>query len=112
MGIKSGISFRRAFLFTISKVDVYGSQWVGDSKRILVAVAKMKWRMLFKIIPLGGGNPVEVKTDVNVDMRKLSIGFSKDLTKLAFSVKREDRKKDLYIVPFSLRKQPLLARQN
>jgi Tol biopolymer transport system component len=55
----------------------------------------------FKIIPLGGGIPVEVKTDAKVDVQQL-IGFSKDFAKLAFSVKMDDGRRDLYVIPFSM----------
>jgi Tol biopolymer transport system component len=55
----------------------------------------------YKIIPLGGGNSVEVKTDSKIDIQQ-AIGFSRDLTKLAFSIKREDGRRDLYVIPFSM----------
>jgi Tol biopolymer transport system component/outer membrane protein assembly factor BamD (BamD/ComL family) len=82
--------------------DVYGSRWLPDSKNLLVVCSPNEGvNFKYKIIPLRGGNPVELKTDAKVDVRQV-IGFSRDFTKLAFSVKREDGRKDLYIIPFSM----------
>lgn len=80
----------------------YSSQWIGDNKRIMVQSENENGGMLFKITPITGGNPVGVNIDVNVDGKPFPFLFSNDMTKLAFSVTREDKKKDLYIVPFSL----------
>ena len=82
--------------------EVFSSRWLPDSKNILVVCNQNELENpKFKVIPLGGGNPVEVKTDAKVDVQQL-IGFSKDFTKLAFSVKREDGRRDLYVIPFSI----------
>lgn len=80
----------------------YSSQWIGDNKRIMVQSENENGGMLFKITPITGGNPVGVNIDVNVDGKPFPFLFSDDMTKLAFSVTREDKKKDLYIVPFSM----------
>ena len=83
---------------------VYGSQWTGDSKRIFAQSEDENGNILFKIIPLTGENPVDAKIDVNINGKPFPFEASPDLTRIAFSVAREDRKKDLYIVPFSLEK--------
>jgi WD40 repeat protein len=58
--------------------------------------------MLFKITPITGGDPVRVNINVDVDGKPFPFLFSDDMTKLAFSVTRENKKEDLYIVPFSM----------
>lgn len=81
---------------------VYGSQWSVDSKLILAQSEDKKGDILFKTLPLTGENPARVKIDVNINGTPFPFIASPDLTQLAFSVKREDSKKDLYIVPFSM----------
>ena len=98
VSISGGPSFTPA-----SKDEVYGSQWTGDSKRIFTQSEDENGDILFKIIPLTGENPVDVKIDVNINGKPFPFEASPDLTRIAFSVAREDRKKDLYIVPFSLK---------
>jgi Tol biopolymer transport system component/TolA-binding protein len=80
----------------------YGSQWISDSKQIMVQSENENGDMLFKITPITGGDPVRVNINVNVDGKPFPFLFSDDMTKLAFSVTRDDKKKDLYIVPFSM----------
>ncbi|MBE9509424.1 MAG: PD40 domain-containing protein [Bacteroidetes bacterium] len=81
---------------------VYESQWSVDSKLILTQSEDEKGDILYKIIPLTGENPVRIKIDVNINGTPFPFTASPDLTQLAFSVKRDDGKKDLYIVPFSM----------
>jgi len=80
----------------------YGSQWISDSKQIMVQSENENGDMLFKITPIAGGNPVKVNINVNVDGKPFPFLFSDNMTKLVFSVTRDDKKKDLYIVPFSM----------
>ena len=79
---------------------VYGSQWSANSKLILAQGENENGDIGYKIIPFTGGNPVEVK--INVKDKPFPFRYSPDLTMLAFSVKREDGKEDLFIVPFSM----------
>jgi len=89
--------------FTPESIDAaYGSQWSTDSKQILVQSDDEQGHVSFKILPLSGENPVAVNIDVQVNGKPFPFAASPDLTMLAFSVTREDRKKDLYIVPFSM----------
>ena len=81
---------------------VYDSQWSSDGRLILAQSENEQGNVVYKIIPLTGENPVNVGIEVNVNGKPLPFTASKDLTKLAISVTREDRKKDLYIVPFSI----------
>jgi Tol biopolymer transport system component/tetratricopeptide (TPR) repeat protein len=87
-----------------SSEPVYGSQWVADSRRILVQGEDSNGDVLFKIIPLSGGNTVEINIDANIKGKPFPFIASPDLTKIAFSVEREDGKGDLYIIPFSMQK--------
>ena len=80
----------------------YGSQWSTDSKQMLVQSENEQGEISFKIAPLTGENPVRVNIEAQVNGKAFPFTASPDLTKLAFSVTREDRKKDLYIVPFSI----------
>jgi TolA-binding protein len=87
----------------LASAEVFGSHWLPDSKNMLVACSPNESELpKYKIIPLGGGNSVEVKTDAKIDIQQV-IGFSRDFTKLGFSVKREDGKIDLYVIPFSIK---------
>ena len=81
---------------------VYGNRWSLNSKHILAQSENENGDIAYKIVPLAGGNPIEVKIDVKINGTPFPFSFSPDLTKLAFSVRREDDKKDLYIVPFSM----------
>ncbi len=80
----------------------YGSQWSTDSKHILVQSENEQGEVSFKIVPLTGENPANVNIEAQVNGKPFPFTASPDLTKIAFSVTREDRKKDLYIVPFSM----------
>ncbi len=86
----------------LASIDVCDSRWLPDSKNILVSCSpNEREHIKYKIIPLRGGDPVEVKTYAKVDVRQ-AIGFSRDFTELAFTIKREDGRKDLYVIPFSM----------
>lgn len=89
--------------------EVYSSQWSADSKNILVQSVNIKGDITYKVIPFAGGNPVEVKIDVKVDGKVHPFAFSPDLTLMAFSVKRENDKEDMYIVPFSIKKNKTIG---
>jgi Tol biopolymer transport system component/TolA-binding protein len=80
----------------------YDSHWSNNSKQILVQSENEKGEVSFKIMPVTGENPVRVNIEVQVNGKPFPFTASPDLTKLAFSVTRADRKKDLYIVPFSM----------
>ncbi len=97
VSISGGPSFTPAL-----SSEVYGSQWSVDSKLILAQSEDEKGDILYKKLPLTGENPARVKIDVNINGTPFPFGASPNLTQLAFSVKREDSKKDLYIIPFSM----------
>jgi Tol biopolymer transport system component/TolA-binding protein len=80
----------------------YGSQWSTDSKHILVQSENEQGEVCFKIISLTGENLMKVNIEAQVNGKPFPFTASPDLTKIAFSVTREDRKKDLYIIPFSM----------
>lgn len=81
---------------------VYSSQWSTNSKKMLAQSVNTKGDIVYKIIPFGGGSPVEVKLDVKVNGKVRPFAASQDLTHIIFSVIQEDGREDLYIVPFSL----------
>lgn len=83
--------------------EVYSSQWSKDSKKMLAQSVNIKGDIVYKIIPFGGGSPIEVKLDVKVNGKVRPFAASQDLTHIIFSVKQKDGSEDLYIVPFSIR---------
>jgi len=80
----------------------YGSIWLGDSKHIMVQGDNEQGNVTFKILSLAGGIPLNSKIEVDVDGVAFPFDFLPDFTHIAFSVRREDGKKDLYIAPFSV----------
>jgi Tol biopolymer transport system component len=80
----------------------YGSKWLTTSKQILVQSDDEQGHVSFKILPLSGENPVKINIEAQVNGKPFPFTVSSDLTKLAFSITREDGKKDLYIIPFSV----------
>lgn len=80
----------------------YGSQWSTDSKHLLVQSENEQGEVCFKIVSLTGENLMKLNIEAQVNGKPFPFTVSPDLTMLAFSVSREDRKKDLYIVPFSM----------
>lgn len=85
-----------------SNCTVYGSQWSPDSKSILAQSENDQGEVTFKIVPIAGTNPINVTIYANTEGAPFPFEASPDLTKLAFSVNRDDRKEDLYVIPFSL----------
>jgi len=89
--------------FTLESVGAaYGSQWSTDSKHLLVQSENEQGEVYFKVVSLTGENPAGVNIEAQANGKPFPFTASPDLTMLAFSVSREDRKKDLYIVPFSM----------
>lgn len=79
--------------------DVYDSYWSTDSKRILVQTESEQG---YEMIPLNGGPSTEVRIEADVNGKPFPFRFSDDLTKVAFSVRRDDGLKDIYVAPFSM----------
>jgi len=79
--------------------DVYDSYWSNDSKKIL---AQTESEHGYEMINLNGGPSVEVRIEADVNSKPFPFRFSDDLTKVAFSVRREDGLKDIYVAPFSM----------
>jgi Tol biopolymer transport system component/tetratricopeptide (TPR) repeat protein len=80
----------------------YGSYWLGDSKHILVQGENEEGNIAFKIISIEGGVPQNIKIASDVEGEVFPFGLLPNLTQIAFSVKREDGRKDLYIASFSI----------
>ncbi len=97
VSISGGPSFAPA-----SGNQVYGAQWVSDSRRMLVQSEDENGKVLFKIIPLVGENPANVNVETNIVGKPFPFIASPDLSRISFTVKREDGRKDIYIAPFSI----------
>ena len=80
---------------------VYGAIWLGDSKHIVVQGDNELGNVTVKIISLVGGDPINIKIEADVDGEVIPFDLLPDLKRIAFSVKRENGTKDLYIAPFS-----------
>ena len=80
----------------------YGSWWLGDSKHIVVQDDNEKGNIAFKIISLSEGDPLNIEIKADVDGEIFPFDILPDFTHIAFSVKREDGMKDLYVAPFSI----------
>ena len=80
----------------------YDSRWSADNKNILVNSENALGEPTYEIIRLGGGEPVKVTIDTEINVTPYQIGTSPDLTKLLFTIIREDRKRDIYVAPFSI----------
>lgn len=78
----------------------YGQRWSPDGKLIITdgTSATSSWTKW--IIPLSGGDNVELKLDLPVDGSPISV--SPDCRSLLFGVELEGEKQDLYVVPVSL----------
>ena len=79
--------------------DVYDSYWLTDSNKMLVLTENDQG---YKIISVAGGPSDEIKIEANVNGKPNPFMFSDDLTKVAFSVRKADGLKDLYVAPFSM----------
>jgi Tol biopolymer transport system component/TolA-binding protein len=79
--------------------DVYDAYWLTDSKKILALTGNDQ---AYKIISVAGGPSEEIKIEATVNGKPNPFMFSNDLTKVAFSVRRADGLKDLYVAPFSV----------
>lgn len=80
----------------------YGSIWLGDSKHILIQGDSEKENVAFKIISLAEGDLLNIEIEADVDGELFPFDILPDFTHVAFSVKREDGREDLYIEPFSV----------
>jgi Tol biopolymer transport system component len=80
----------------------FGSIWLGDSKHIIVQGDNEERNVRFKIISLTGGDPLNINIEAGLERDYIPFDLLPDLKQVAFSVKREDGLKDLYIAPFSV----------
>jgi len=78
--------------------DVYDSYWLPDCKKMLALTENDQG---YKIFSVTGGLSEEIKIEANINGKPNPIMFSDDLTKVAFSVRRDDGLKDIYVSPFS-----------
>jgi Tol biopolymer transport system component/TolA-binding protein len=83
--------------------QVYGLQWSYKDNLLLAQGENVKGEVQFKIIPLTGENPINVNIETNIEGNPFPFVASPDLTKMAFSVKRDDGLKDLYVAPLSMK---------
>ena len=79
--------------------DVYDNYWSTDGKKIL---AQTESEQGYEIIPLNGGSSTEVRIEADLNGKPFPFRFSYDLTKIAFSVRRDDGLKDIFVSPFSM----------
>jgi len=80
----------------------YGSMWLGKSKHIVVLGDDEQGNASFKIISLAGGDPLNIQIEAEVDGKCFPFDFLPDFNHIAFSVRRDDGRKDLYLAPFSI----------
>ncbi len=80
----------------------YGSIWLGDSKHIMVQGENEQEEITYKMISLSGENSTNIKIEGDVDGELFPYDFLPDFTHIAFSVRREAGRKDLYVAPFSV----------
>ncbi len=92
-----GVSFK-----PFGNEEAYGSKWMGNSKQILVQGEDDQGNIAMKIVPLAGGNSKEIKIKAEVDGEIFPFDFVPGFTHVAFSVRSDDGRKDLYIAPFSM----------
>jgi Tol biopolymer transport system component/TolA-binding protein len=84
-------------------IDVYNINWSPDCKKVLAQGENPAGDIVYRIIPLGGGESYMLNIEVDVDGKVLPFDISPDEKKLAFTVTRDDGRKDLYIAPISVK---------
>ena len=95
-----GPSFELKKQLTLSP---YIQFWSSDSKMIITEGETKDGDRVFWVIPFAGGEPVLLKLDLSVPGLPNPISLSPDCRKLLFSIKRSDKKEDLWVVPISLK---------
>jgi Tol biopolymer transport system component/TolA-binding protein len=83
--------------------QVYGLQWSQKDNILLAQGENEMGDVQFKIIPLTGENPIDVNIESNIEGDPFPFVASPDLTKMAFSINRDDGLRDLYVAPLSLK---------
>ena len=81
----------------------YRQYWSPDSKMIVTEGEDKNGERGLWIIPFVGGDPFLLELDVSVSGEPRPLYLSPDCKKLAFVVPQGDEKKDLYVVPVSLK---------
>lgn len=84
--------------------EAYGSVWLGDSENIMVQGENQQGKVSVKIISLAGGDLQNIIIEADVDGEVFPFDVVPGFTHIAFSVRREDGREDLYIAPFSVQK--------
>jgi Tol biopolymer transport system component len=82
--------------------QVYGLQWSPKDNIMLAQGENEQEKVQFKIISLTGENPINVNIESNIEGDPFPFVASPDLTKMAFSINRDDGLRDLYVAPLSL----------
>jgi Tol biopolymer transport system component/TolA-binding protein len=83
--------------------DLYDARWSPDSKKILVQAENEAGDIIYRIVPFGGDESYLLNIDVNVNGKPFPFDISSDQKKLAFTTNRENGRKDLYVVPISVK---------
>jgi Tol biopolymer transport system component len=76
--------------------------WSPDNKMIVAEGGGLVGRYGIWISPISGGEPVLLELDVSVEGNPLPISVSPNGEKLAFSVKRDDGRENLFVAPILL----------
>jgi len=81
---------------------VYGARWSGNNKYILAQSEDDKENVIFRIVPITGEKPEPVSIEFEEEGAPFPFDASPDLTKIAFTVEKEEGKEDIYVAPFSM----------
>jgi len=84
------------------ETSVYGHDWVADGKKILAQSEDENGNIQYKIISLTGEKPRPIEIKENFSGTPFPFAISPDMTQMIFHVQHEERRKDLYIIPFSM----------
>jgi Tol biopolymer transport system component/TolA-binding protein len=85
-----------------AETEVYGHQWTPDCKKILAQSEDENENIQYKIISLTGGKPKPIKINGNFNGTPFPFAVSPKMDAIIFHVEKEERRKDLYIIPISL----------
>ena len=82
--------------------EAYGSQWSPDSKNLIFVSQNEQGKIILKRTDLTGDKTALINTEAQVNGTPTWFNALSDFNSLVISVRRADRKTDLYIAPFSM----------
>jgi len=82
--------------------EAYGSQWLPDSKNLIFISQNEQGKIILKRTDLTGDKTALINTEVQVDGTPTWFKALSDFNSIVISIRRADRKTDLYIAPFSI----------